>query len=310
MSQIRNVEIPVRFAFLPFNSRWQKCDAEVIGWLEEPSTPRELFSDEVDAEFERMTIVRLNVPVAGEFEHLSSQGNSFQDSYEIEVLSTDLPPDVMRPHENRRNTPDIGGRKFQVLTCTIPELKDLLGQPKPGRLVKDAWRMREEFLGLKDDMETLCNFLNRWGQWDGERGYNIGFLGTPYGFKIVIPHWIWKRRDRSRSVLTGNPQNWLSSAGFPGLVRRIAKPPYFEIRHSYCESAIHATITLDLLSAARFGVCSLDTCQKIFERKTKQKRSYCSNKCAHCANMRERRKNERNRRPTRKGAGSHATRKG
>jgi hypothetical protein len=165
--------------------------------------------------------------------------------------------------------------------------------------------MRDEFLILKPETDALCLFLNHWGLWNSDPGYECRFFGKPQDVTIIIPHLIWKVREQYRRALIGKAPTWLRNAGHLSL-SRINEPPYLSVKESYCERAVRATITIDHLSNVSFGICRLIDCRKLYKRETKQKRMYCSTAHAHLANVRksraEKKKNSKGR--------NHATRKG
>jgi hypothetical protein len=188
------------------------------------------------------------------------------------------------------NTPDMEGRElFEVLVCPLPEFMEILPHLdlRPEGVEKDAWKMRENFLNLPEDVFTLQRFLNRWGLWDSGRGYQFRLgHGKPPGFILEHPHYLWKQREMYRKALAGKPIKWLATVNNLGL-SQADKPPYFLVNRSYCAEAIKATITIDHLGAVTFRICKRDDCRKIFERTTGQKKLYCTTECAHLANVRK-----------------------
>ena len=146
--------------------------------------------------------------------------------------------------------------------------------------------MRDEFLELEEQSYNLRYFLNRWGLWNPTRGYSAGMSNHPHPFILAFPHLIWQQRRKYTRALTGPPGAWLKSAN-PLNFTQLDQPPYFLVERSYCQDAIEATITINKLADAKFGICKREDCGKLFTRRTDQTRFYCSPECAHLANVRK-----------------------
>lgn len=245
-------------------------------------------------------LVRVDVPTAEDLDSgVAAILRPLNPSYIIEIDRTDIPTEVLQPHENILNTPDISGREFAVLACPMPEFEKLFSLLKPDGPARDAWVMQREFFDMEQDVSILRRFLNRWGLWNGQRGYTVGYLGQsspPEGmaqrisprlsFALVIPHLLWEQREKYKSALAGKPRAWLGKSSHLSF-NTINEPPYFLVERSYCQDAIEATITIDHLSNVEFGICKRDDCRKLYERTTEQKRLYCCPECAHLANVRK-----------------------
>jgi hypothetical protein len=187
----------------------------------------------------------------------------------------------------------------------MAEFESFLPSLEPESVVKNAWAMRDEFFNLEKDTLALSKFLSRWGLWNSERGYEAELGKKPPGFCLAFSHLLWERREHYRRALAGKAREWLSTATPLGL-SQINEPPYFSVNRSYCENAIHATLTIDHLSNVRFGICKREDCRKLFQRETQQKRFYCSPECAHLANVRKLRAQQKKTESKRR---NHATRK-
>ncbi len=305
MAQRPNLAIPARFTFRPYRSRWVPCWAEILGWYEEPEPPPgpklpSIFAPipkmhrPLSAEMERFlarekVLVRLSVPSAEELED-SSWGFYLGTTHTVEINRADIPVEVLPMHETRRNTPDISGREFLILACPNRAFEELFLSLtlKSEGAEKDAWAMRDEFLALEKETVALCLFLSRWGLWNWARGYDGGrILGKPaLGFVLAFPNLIWERRDKFASGMAGKPSLWLKTAS-PLSFTQSNEPPYFNMERSYCEDVIEATISIDHLRNLKYRLCKLEDCRKPYRVKTKQRRMYCSTKCAHLANVRK-----------------------
>lgn len=301
MSQSSNFEIPARFSFRPFTARWEICTAELMGWCEIPphlmgGMAKPILG--IASQREKVS-VRIEVPdYSTTSGMLTAMGLGPCPSQTMEIFREDIPSDVLRPDENRKSTPDIAGREFEVLLCQKPEFKTLFPSTlKPGDTAKNAWAMRREFFDLDegDWFWSLRHFLNRWGLWSYARGFDMGMSsGNPTpGFVLVFPHLLRQKRDEFRKALEPrSSRRWLTTAP-PLSFSTTDKPPYFLVERFYCEDAIQATITIDHLAGKQFGICKRHDCRKLFERTTRQNRLYCSPECAHLANVRKLRAKQR-----------------
>ena len=315
-----NFEIPARFLFRPFQASWLISIAEVVGWWEPPGAGRfpPIFAPVSTPLPEKERVLIRFVMPTGEPLSEAELGvspnalglllsNPYVNICEVVIDRVELPDGILHPHENRRTAPDISERQFDLLVCPNPEFASLFLSLEPGIVAKNARVMRDEFFGLKNNIEETCKFLNRWGHWNVRRGYYTGVMGLPdpQPFGIEFPHLLWKERDKYSKALVGNPRAWLSTCG--GLiVSQIDKPPYFVMERFSCASAVHDTITIDHLRGAKFGFCK--RCRKMFERESLHKKNYCSRQCIQAAGVqRWREKQKKESRP--KGRKDNATRK-
>ena len=280
------------------------CAAEIVEWWEKPkptwnvpplalqiAKPLRILGPEREK-----VSVRIDVPEIGKGEGLAALYVGRNRSHTLTVYRDDLPTEVLRPHENRKNMPDIAGREFQVLICEKPEFETLFPAPlKPREAEKDAWAMLREFFDLdeSDWVWSLRRFLNRWGLWSYERGFDAGMMSgdpTP-GFVLVYPHLLRQKRDEYRKAIeTRSARKWLSTARALSFTT-IDKPPYFLVERFYCEDAIQATITIEHLAERRWGFCK--RCGKVFEHKTEHKKNYCSRRCIGAAGVKRWREKQR-----------------
>jgi hypothetical protein len=328
-----NFEIPARFSFQPYVAEWRFVSVETVEWDEEPKL-KKVFQKKEDNSEKTWVRVRIEVP------DMSDPGNSLgfyipgigvHPSYTVLMNRTSIPPDVLQAHENYSNTPDISGRYFSVLICQKPEFKDGLWALKPGEVTKNAWIMRDEFLSLGADPDpesgwdwSARHFLNKWGLWGfgqvyvedwdlaylqalmepllsvrGERAYKI----DKSGFVMVIPHLLKEQQERYRkALLPSNARPWLRS--HPLNLDTADEFPFFRAHKSYCSDAIDTTITIDHLAERQFGICK--RCHNVFQKETRHKKSYCSERCFNAAGVQRWRENQRNK--TKKGAKRNAKR--
>ena len=296
MSHVANVNIPARFSFRPFSATWRCGWADTVEWHDDKYA--NLFSFgrvREPVEQLRVSIAVLEDPEPvletdsynEPWQALSALFPLRQHSfYSVLLHRTQVPDGVLAPDHNRVTCPDIKGREFRVIVSTDGEP----GHPRPGFQPggpeKDAWNMRQEFLNLEEDDEALAVFLNRWGEWRYDNGYSVGLFEERPLIRLVWPHQVWKQRELYRAALVGKPHEWLCNRPRLNLTGT-SKPPYFGVYQSYCGPAIEATITIDHLSKAKFGICKRADCQNLFQFESGHKRLYCSHECAHLANVRK-----------------------
>ena len=316
-----NFEITARLSFQPYRAEWRAVNAETVEWVEEPKL-RRVFSKLSDDPEKTWLRVHVGAPDADGFGLL--YGFDLNPSYTVLMDRASIPPEVLPTHENHRNTPDVSGRSFQVLICYKPEFKDVLWELKPGDVTKNAWIMRDEFLKL--DAESVLGwdwsaqlFLNKWGIWESGKGYtedwalrSLPRMMPPSAsvpeqnherpeFVLVSPHSLKEQQERLRkALLPSNARPWLRS--HPLSLDTANEFPFFRVRSSYCRHAIETTITIDHLAERQFGICK--RCHSIFERETRHKKSYCSERCFNAAGVQRWR--EKQRKAARKGAKRNA----
>jgi endogenous inhibitor of DNA gyrase (YacG/DUF329 family) len=291
-----NFEIPARFSFRPFSVRWEICDAELLGWGEEPRTPFSRRIDQLSVDRERVEVYIWPDSIAERLMMVS--GIRFPERA-VELYRDNVPKDVLPLAETRRSRPDISGKRFKVLVCSRPEFKSSMAPSglRPVDRPKDAWAMRDEFLSLEggdgDQDEWifgLQQFLNRWGMWNYRRGFGTRSGEQAPGFVLAFPHLLWQERNEYRKALE-QPNKWLrTAAGSLSTTRMVEEWPYFLVERSYCDEAIRSTITINHLRKQRFGFCK--RCGKQFERETAHKKSFCSRRCINAANVENWRKDQ------------------
>lgn len=318
--QRSNFEIPARFSFQPFSADWRLETAETVEWVEKP-TLQPLFSRPKDDPEKNWLRVRIGVLGYGSLDALYRIDDP---SWTVLMDRASIPPDVLQPHENHRNTPDVSGRSFQVLICQKPEFKDGLWALKPGEVTKNAWVMCNEFLKLEADPElgwdwSARRFLNKWGIWESGKGYSEDWVSRPLAgflppstsvpehkddrpdFVLVSPHLLKEQQEKyAKDRLPSNRLPWLRS--HPLSLDTAVEFPFFRVRKSCCADAIEATITIDHLAGLEFGICK--RCHKSFQKETRHKKKYCSEPCFNAAGVQRWR--EKQRKEAKKGAKRNA----
>jgi hypothetical protein len=220
----------------------------------------------------------------------------------VQIKRSRIPATVLFPHETRKTTPNIEGRFFDVLVCMNDKFADQFRQPEPPQISRDAWKMRDSFLGLEHDPQSLCEFLNKWGLWSFEYGYKIEILRKigdprppqpPHQFVLEFPERLWKAAESyKRALLPRSSTRWLKDCEALEFTR-METPPFFAVERSYIDETIAVTITIDHMRKARFGICK--RCSRLFEHETQHRQQFCSRHCASAAAVkrwREKRKKE------------------
>lgn len=301
-----NFEIPARFAFQPFSAKWRFEYAETVEWAGEPKL-RPLVSAPAGEDERTWLRVRIEVPdpsASANALGLHIPGIGIHPSYTVLMDRASIPPDVLQAHETYRNTPDVSGRQFNVLICQMPELESLLRTLEPGKVIKNAWAMRDEFLNLEADPESgwewsVWQFLNKWGIWEPDRGFTEDWQAVPIrlmppsaprqeqkrkrpDFLLVMPHLLREQQRKYRkALLPGNARSWLRS--HPLSLNTADAFPFFRVLTSYCRQAIETTITIDHLAKSQFGICK--RCHKVFPKEYRHKKQFCSKRCINAAGV-------------------------
>ena len=204
------------------------------------------------------------------------------DKYTVPIDRNHVPKGILHPSENRSNTHDFHGRNFEMIVGHYSQRLEFLPVDKPDGPLRDAREMRREYFDLEKKSSALCDFLNRWGLW--HRMFRR--ISGTFPCTTVFPNQFWEQREEYRRALVGTPRKWLTSSA-PLKVESINEPPYFLVERSICMEAVQATITIDHLSNVKFGICKRSDCRRLYERRSRQKRLYCSPECAHLANVRK-----------------------
>ena len=165
----------------------------------------------------------------------------------------------------------------------------------------DPWKARDEFFRLKPgNNDQLLKFLNRWGPW---HPCEHTFLKDgPAIVRGADASDIWQVREKFLKGVMGSIGEWLTDnpsplAPFNPSPLALFKPrkeyPYFFLRATGCELAIHASITLDLLRRKKFRQCARKDCGVPFEVESKHRRKFCTQYCGHLVSLREQRRKEK-----------------
>jgi hypothetical protein len=224
--------------------------------------------------------------------------------------------------------------KIRTTVEPIPLPQRFIARPAPVPMVKwkgielpgpppipkdfDGRAIRDRFMELKTDEDHLA-FLNQYGkfsllgEFEKSRGWRrVDFEGWQTVFAELAKRAPETWSDYVDSLLPLRP-------GFDILGVRSAL--FFGSRHEvefHCHglpqigwrgakhlallqasdvvSAIFATIEIDHLRGAKFGVCARTDCPKFFEITSRHSRKYCSQYCAHLESVRRTRGRQRKKR--------------
>lgn len=168
---------------------------------------------------------------------------------------------------------------------------------KQPNLSANPWAMREEFFALREgDNESLLGFLNRWGAW---RGVDC-IIPTPDNPTLdESAAYIWGRHQAFRDAIARTRKEWLSAESsniLPFLIRPQSGYPPYLLSLRYCEIAIGATITIDLLNQVKFRLCARPDCGAPYKIESEHPRKYCTQYCGHLESVRKKRKESKKRR--------------
>jgi len=302
-----NFEVPAQLNFLPYAVEWRFVRAETVDWVEGPKLLGISSKEPKDSD-KTWLRVRIEIPKPStNLYNFDFPGIGAHPMYTVLMNRASIPTDVLPAHENCHNAPDVSDRWFQTLVCQIPELKSGLWNLKPGEVTKNAWIMRDEFVNLEANPDPVLGwdwsvrgFLNKWGIWEYDRGYSEDWAARPPllmmppsvslsesiykspDFLLVMPHLLKAQQEMFRkALLPSNSRPWLGS--HPLGLETADKFPFFRVRRSDCHHAIEATITIDHLEKRQFGICK--RCRKVFQRKTRHKKNYCSERCFNAAGV-------------------------
>lgn len=177
----------------------------------------------------------------------------------------------------------------------------------------DARPLRETFMSLRKEDEFL-EFLDRVGAFsqldesERERGWGLSdlvdFQSALRGLTVNPPA-KWESFWHKFSSMSNIGSGVLGAFGFAGEhnlrfhwkdSRQSAwrgSKSVAVIEEGNALSAFLATIEIDHLRGAKFGVCARPDCRMVYEITTKHKRKYCDHDCAHLESVRRGRKKQR-----------------
>ncbi len=240
-------------------------------------------------------------------------------------LITEIPDDPPPGYETLTN------KLVEVLICDVPP-----GSQRPDEHPIDGWKMRDAFLRLKFTPDSLCDFLNQWGNWNSECDPRL--RKGKWRPQVVHPSSIWHDHDKrghgpqgywsdtpAKSVgelahieelpwtcvqdiirwgLRAKSADWFNS-GYPSLMPSLPRStyPYFSLEFSGGLDILYATITLDHIRNIKHRFCCRPDCRMPFPVQSQHKRQFCSQYCGHLESLRKQRRKAKQEK-------KHATRKG
>jgi hypothetical protein len=249
-------QIPISFEFRTAKITWQEATAKVIGWRDSQS--------ESDKPLQLIADLRGG---AGLKSQIGIPLSKLPDRERKACLAT-----IGKRQSNERVKEICSSLQLPYF---FHDGKTYFGEDvRKHSLPSDAWRLRDEFLGLKSNAENKLAFLNCWGRWLPLR--NFVALGEIADLQKDV-----------RVALTESPDDWFSSVAFPTMVNtRSPRFPYFTMLTDSCQVAIRMATTIDLLQRIKFKTCARPDCAKPFPIRSKRKRDYCSQYCAHLESVR------------------------
>jgi hypothetical protein len=158
----------------------------------------------------------------------------------------------------------------------------------------DSWKMREEFLLLKQTDDELLGFLDKFGWWDPTRP--LIPVEEFWVFRETLMQALcWPEKTRGKQ---------LSQTGFQGLPGLFATrlqasfaysdgSPKFVVSTSGCADALIATLQCDLARGKEFRKCR--GCDVIFPITSKHDKVFHDRDCQHAALVQRRREEQRKR---------------
>src|ERR1019366_8178021 len=203
MAQPSNFVVPAQFRFRPSKVSWVARQDEIVGWWEKPEILKgdvwEHFPDNRPAP--DGVLVRIDLPSSRMLsEHVIEKSRSIAEltphcSYIVRILRSAIQTDVWRPYENRQNTPEIGGRSFDLFVGQYLNLPDPVSPEKWNDPVKNAWDMRDDYFDIEGNSKSLLRFLNKWGFW-GHSFRPLLVEGAIVDLRtFVFPHQFWEQRE-------------------------------------------------------------------------------------------------------------------
>jgi hypothetical protein len=183
--------------------------------------------------------------------------------------------------------------------------------------VSDGWMVRDRFMGLRGEQDVMT-FLRKFGTMTplSESESASGWQLTEI---LALQRLFGELARRSPETWSGielppnSPPSWsrISEGALNSLLRSARPTITFEwtggvlTRQLYgakhlavvwahdIVSAIIATIEIDHLRGAKFGLCARPDCPRFFEKVSNHNKIYCTQKCGHLVSVRNTRERQR-----------------
>jgi hypothetical protein len=274
------IQIPIKLKFDIPKAKWTGCKA--TGWW---------------MDFGRLGFVVVEptglfgtfdiVPFSAVPDELQKKFQGLPQELHKRLLNEEQLEDMKE--QNRRDVLELNGEAplVEVLICDLPPR----GSDASEYRSIDPWRMRDEFLCLKESTRELVGFLNKHGDWD--RGVHPLFRRGAFNPSIFLPDEIWREREALADALRSGP-NALLTAGRNRLrvFGHRKSFPYFYHRDSTCKDALRTTLVLDFVRGLKFRTCARKDCAMPFQIESKHKRKFCTQYCAHLESVRRSRRRQ------------------
>jgi hypothetical protein len=256
-----SIQLPISFEFRTSKIQWEHSLATVIGWWGEQGgtgEPLKLIAQVTRAGSKSTIALPLSKLPENERKQCSKALGKRNSDDAVKQICARLELQYFF-HSHKKFKSDSELRKHS--------------------LPADAWQLREDFLGLRADVDAVLALLNTWGRWSSVRDY-------------VDMAELFSLQEAVRRALTSPAKIWFRSlyASPPVVNSRSSAFPYFVILTDACEAAIRTTTTMDLLRQLKFKTCTRPDCDKPFPITSKHERNYCTQYCAHLESVRRARK--------------------
>jgi hypothetical protein len=251
------INIPVSFEFRAMKVTWTHTTARIIGWWKHDDgridTDNLIAEVPVDGSTKTYRFPLGHLPPQ-EWERVIELAIDSDEDEHLERICSAFRPQVLVPSSTGDYVPRGDWGK----------------NSRPA----DPWQMRNDFLQISGNNESVLDFLNKWGHSNLVRLVDLLRL-----------------QKAVREALTSSPEKWFASPqSYPPVWRHRPTYPYFTLQTVECTTAICMTVTIDLLRRVKFKICARHDCGLPYPVQSKHKRKYCSQYCGHLESMRRNRK--------------------
>ena len=289
----QNVSIPIGFEWRPRPASWKVVTAKVTGWALESARGEPHFLAHVA---ERGAHYRLEVPWWAFSEQTLrllqlEKGREFRRGYPLELLvcSAETQRGIQREgdawlmrEEFLRLQPDTKALLAFLNRWGVwgPTRTGVYAPPEPG-IPNPTRRGWGPLPGDRDPKRLPADIRAAvWGQAFAESTV-LDRQALNYLFSFDV----WHFQKQCREALMKPAGKWLPTQKVFDLVPRPQYPHY--VRQAVtCQRAIVDTIIIDLLTKAKFRLCSRPDCRAPFRIESQHKRVYCSQSCGHLESIR------------------------
>jgi hypothetical protein len=130
-------------------------------------------------------------------------------------------------------------------------------------VLADPWTLRNDFLDLKSNNESLVGFLNKCGEWKENVEFSSGYFVEPR-IKAFLPGPFWLDRSKLIDLINEGPESWEPTYVPPFALNKRREFPHLYLEERRCFDAMIQTVTIDHLRGVKFKVCLRSDCRKPF----------------------------------------------